>query len=460
MPGTTGATLAASGESDMNADMRRRTLLAGIGCLGGVAIAGCSATGAEHRPRRPSDRNASSSRDWFDLDLVEDDVMNSQLLHFLGATYSGQADIGEVLDTGTRIRPGDEWSWPDEWVRTAQRVQTMAERSERRHMRISAGKAYLRAANYYRAALIHHPDPGHRSVLRTGRSAVAAYEKALDLLQMPAMRVSIPYEGQALPGYFFRAESRRGDAPLLIFQQGRDAWPEESKHIIDDALVRGYHCLIVHAPGQGMAIRELDLPFRPDWENVVRPIIDFALSISGIDARRIALLGWSMGGALTPRAAAFDHRIRLLVTNPGVLDWGQTTYEQMTGYLPEVMQLLPDAAAFDAAMSTAMKQSALIRWYMRDAMSKHGVGSPSAYMHAVAEFTNEPVAHRIRARTLVMDGTGEAFSVGQARLLFDALRCPKDFMLFDEEDTGLLHCQEAASAVSNHRLFDWIDEYI
>jgi hypothetical protein len=33
-------------------------------------------------------------------------------------------------------------------------------------------------------------------------------------------------------------------------------------------------------------------------------------------------------------------------------------------------------------------------------------------------------------------------------------------MLFDAEDTGLLNSQEAASAVGNHRMFDWVDEYI
>ena len=56
--------------------------------------------------------------------------------------------------------------------------------------------------------------------------------------------------------------------------------------------------------------------------------------------------------------------------------------------------------------------------------------------------------------------TAEAFTVGQAKLLFDALTCPKDYLLFTEEDTAQLHCQEAAQAVANHRMFDWVDEYI
>ncbi|WP_240359888.1 alpha/beta hydrolase family protein [Pyxidicoccus trucidator] len=405
--------------------------------------------------------SAPERRPWYELGLMADPIMDSQLLHFLAATYSAQADIGEVLDTASRIVPDDDWSWATEWVSTADRLRGMGDASRARGRRYSAGNAYLRAANYYRAALIHHPEPGHPSVLETGRKAVDAYNKAIALLELPAVAVRIPYEGTTLPGYFFRSPRARGRAPLLIFQQGRDACPEESKYVMDAALERGYHCLIVHAPGQGMAIREQGLTFRPDWEKVITPVINFATRISGVDSGRIALLGWSMGGALVPRAAAFERRIKLLIPNPGVLNWGQSSFDQFNMYFPDIMPLLDtDPQAFDAAMAQLMDAVFLYRWYMRDSMSKHGASSPSDLLFKLREFNNESVVQRIRCRTLVVDGTAEAFSVGQARLLFDALTCPKDYLLFTEEDTGLLHCQEAAQAVANHRMFDWFDEYI
>ncbi|WP_246357254.1 alpha/beta hydrolase family protein [Pyxidicoccus fallax] len=441
--------------------MDRRSLFkAGLGITGGLALLGAAPAGAAPRPS-PSPRSQAEERPWYELGLLSDPIMESQLLHFLAATYSAQADIGEVLDTAHRINPAEDWSWPTEWVSTADRIRQMGDASLARGRRLSAGNAYLRAANYYRAALIHHPEPDHPSVLETGRKAVVAYDKAIALLEIPAVAMRIPYEGTTLPGYFFRAPRARGRAPLLVFQQGRDAWPEESKYVIDAALARGYHCLIVHAPGQGMAIREQGLVFRPDWEKVITPVIDFATRIAGVDDRRIALLGWSMGGALVPRAAAFERRIKILIPNPGVLDWGQSMFDQFNTYFPEVMPLLDeDPQAFDAALYQLMDAVFLYRWYMRDSMSKHGASSPSDLMFKLREFTNVPTVHRIRCRTLVMDGTAEAFSVGQAKLLFDALTCPKDYMLFTAEDTGLLHCQEAAQAVANHRMFDWLDEYI
>ena len=59
------------------------------------------------------------------------------------------------------------------------------------------------------------------------------------------------------------------------------------------------------------------LPIRPDWENVVTPVIDYALTRPEIDPDRIALVGWSFGGFLAPRAAAFEHRIAALIADPG-----------------------------------------------------------------------------------------------------------------------------------------------
>ncbi|AGC47294.1 hypothetical protein MYSTI_06021 [Myxococcus stipitatus DSM 14675] len=446
----------------MSVTLNRRSLLhAGLGITGGLALLRTPAAQAALAQVTSTPGQASPpQRPWYELGLLADPVMENQLLHFLAATYSAQADIGEVLDTASRISIDDDWSWPTEWVRTADRVRAMGDASFTRNHTRSAGKAYLRAANYYRAALIHHPDPHHASVLETGRKSVVTYEKALHLLRIPATPIRIPYENTTLPGYFFRSPCARSSAPLLIFQQGRDAFPEESKYVIDDALERGYHCLIVHAPGQGMAIREQNLPFRPDWEKVITPVINFAVRIAGVDARRLAVLGWSMGGALVPRAAAFEHRIKLLIPNPGVLNWGKSSFDQFNAYFPEMMRLLDtDPAAFDAAMYQLMTQVFLYRWYMRDSMNKHGATSPSDLMFKLREF-NEPIVHRIRARTLVMDGTAEAYSGGQAKQLYDALTCPKDYMLFTEEDTGLLHCQEAAQAVANHRMFDWFDENI
>ena len=51
---------------------------------------------------------------------------------------------------------------------------------------------------------------------------------------------------------------------------------------------------------------------------------------------------------------------------------------------------------------------------------------------------------------------GEEF--GQARELFDALKCPKDYLLFTAEEAAQLHVQTGSLAVQTHRVFNWLED--
>src|SRR6202012_168835 len=85
------------------------------------------------------------------------------------------------------------------------------------------------------------------------------------------------------------------------------------------ALERGYNALIFEGPGQGAMLFERQVPFRPDWENVITPVVDYLLSRPDVDPDRIALTGWSMGGEMVSRAAAFEPRLAAVVADPGIL---------------------------------------------------------------------------------------------------------------------------------------------
>jgi alpha-beta hydrolase superfamily lysophospholipase len=434
----------------------RRQMLRGAGVLGAGALLGSGL--ALVGPRSESGASASD-RPWYELGIIGEPVMDNQLLWYLSHAGQGMSDIGECLDTARRIDAADEYSWPKEWLRTADRVEKMAKNSLSRGHRRSAGGAYMRAANYYRAALIHHPEPRAADVVHAGKQSVTCFDRALELLSVPAQPVRIPYEGTALPGYFFPSPVAQGDAPVLILHQGRDAWPEETMWAAHGANERGYHCLLFHGPGQGMAIREQGLVFRPDWEKVITPVVDFALELPGVEPEGIILMGLSMGGALAPRAAAFEKRIRICIANPGVLNWGAAIYEHFEGYgLMGLLEISP--RAFNAAAGALMKTWPTARWWFADAAWKHGATSPADLMIRLRAFNNESIVDRIGCRMLVMDGTAEEFTPGQAKKLYDALNCPKDYMLFTEEDTGLVHCQTGALSVASQRMFDWLDENI
>ncbi|MGO9310919.1 MAG: alpha/beta hydrolase family protein [Spirochaetia bacterium] len=399
----------------------------------------------------------AAPRPWYDLRMMPDPILDQVLLFYLSEARHGMTDIGEVLDTAGRVRADDELSWTREWFKTAERVRAMAEAGEKAGHPRGAGAAYLRASAYYRAALHRHPDPSAPEIRQMAEKEVASYLKAIALLSYPAEPVRIPYEGATLPGYFFRATRATGKAPLLIVHQGRDAWAEDDTYLAQEAVARGWHCLLVDGPGMGQTLRLQGLPFRPDWEKVITPVVDFAIRQPGVDARRIALMGLSMGGALAPRAAAFEKRLKLLIANPGVYEWSRVVTGFIAERFPQAVDLPEkDPGSFNALMNKVIEENPFMRWGMRDTMWKHGCATPAQLMVELKKYTNRGFAERITAKTLVIDGEAEEF--GQAKELYDALRCPKDYMLFTARETAQLHVQTGATAVANQRIFDWLED--
>jgi hypothetical protein len=76
-------------------------------------------------------------------------------------------------------------------------------------------------------------------------------------------------------------------------------------------------------------------------------------------------------------------------------------------------------------------------------------------MAEIKKFTLKGIAEKITAKTLVIEG-GEEF--GQARELFDALKCPKDYLLFTAEEAAQLHVQTGSLAVQTHRVFNYLED--
>ena len=428
----------------------------GVPSLGGLAEAKSAGKLAS------STTHAAAGHPWYELGVIGDQVMDEQLLFYLSGTWSGTSDIGECLDTASRISADDLTSWPREWRKTSDRVLGMAEASEQAGHPISAGQAYLRSSNYDRAALMHHADPKDPEMLPLAQRSMESFGKAAELLSFPTEFIRVPYEDTTLPAWFWRSPVAGPKAPLMIVHQGRDAWAEDNKFIADACILRGLHCLMVHCPGQGIVLREQGLPFRYDWEHVITPFVDFAVAQPDIDPERIVLMGLSMGGGLAPRAAAFEKRIKICIANAGVLNWGQVVADYFAAISPEmaaaVANVETDPDTFNTLVSEMSKMVPQLQWAITDEMWKHGSKSPAELIIELKKFNNEPIIDQITCQTLVTDAAAEAWSTGQARPLYDALSCPKDYMLFTAEDTGQVHTQTGAHAVATQRIFDWLEE--
>jgi pimeloyl-ACP methyl ester carboxylesterase len=441
-----------------------RRLLAWIAALAVLATASCAprprgegVEGAERAGRRG--RPESAEKQWYELGMMADPILDQVLLFYLGEAWTGMTDINECLETASRVDNGDPESWAREWRKTAERLHGEADRRLAAGHRQSAGEYYLRAASYYRATMHRHMHPGSSEITELTEREIACFVRSQELLGAPMEVVAVPYEGLELTGYFYRSPVSGGPAPTLIVHEGRDAWAEDCLYVAREALRRGYHCLLIDGPGNGQALRRHDLPFRPDWEAFVTPVVDFLVARPEVDPGGIILMGMSMGGYLAPRAAAHEPRLRICIANPGVLDWGKVFFRQLEEYAPQLITLYQRSpGALNGVLKVAGRLSPFLTWGLADTMWKHGARTPSEMLDMMETFTNEDGVGRIRATTLVIDAEAEEF--GQAKELYDRLTCEKDYMIFTEAEAAPLHVQTGSLAVSSQRIFDWIDEEV
>jgi hypothetical protein len=146
---------------------------------------------------------------------------------------------------------------------------------------ISGRDGMLRASNYYRAAeFFLHGDPDDPRIKNSYERSVACFREAGARLTPPAQPVLIPFDGGVLHGYFYDAGP--GMRPSVIMHNGFDGSAEETHFFGAAAAVeRGYHVLTFDGPGQPAARHGAGLVFRPDWEHVVAPVLDWVLARPG-----------------------------------------------------------------------------------------------------------------------------------------------------------------------------------
>ena len=394
---------------------------------------------------------------WFDIELTGDYYMDTRLMFMLSTVWNRTADFGEVVDTAARLRPSSELSWYNEWRVTAERVSAMGDASLERGHLVSAGEAYLRAGNYYLASEVFlHTDPSDPRILETYKKGQDYFMKGNKLLGTPVEVVRIPYEGKYLRGYFYRSPLVKGRGPVVILHQGFDAPVEATTQVPDAALKRGFHCLLLEGPGQGLSIRELGIPFRPDWEKPISKAVDYLLTRPDVDPARLALVGTSMGGGFAARALAYERRLKAGVLNPGYHNLYRLVNDVLDTRIINLYE--EDPKEFNNKMSDLTRYSIVLRWGINHGMWVFGAGTPADFISTMKKYDFTADIPKITARVLVMDGEDEEYGKGQAREVYDLLTCPKTYLFFPTEEFASLHCQSGANSVGTARMFDWLEE--
>jgi len=213
-----------------------------------------------------------------------------------------------AVETLRRVRALDDWDVA--WTWAAQRFLGESRIFAR------SGNADAAALQQRHAALAYHLAAAlvfdNTRTIRTLRaSASTLFARAMHQLRPAVQRREIRWRASTLPAYLALPANAPGPAPLVVLLNGTSTSKEETLLWGDPFLERGLAVLALDWPGSGESA--LSVAPTAECEDFSDGIFELAESEPGLDARRIALLGFSLGGAIAARAAAGDRRIAAIV---------------------------------------------------------------------------------------------------------------------------------------------------
>jgi alpha-beta hydrolase superfamily lysophospholipase len=351
----------------------------------------------------------------------------------------GAAALGEIDQIGQKLKghEGDNEKWWHEWTAMAQRIETFAQREEQAGHQLTAGSYYLRAAIYYFCGE-RFIAPSERK-WDTYRNCLRCFSKGVARRYPNIERLEIPYEGTTLPAWFLKADVK-GPAPTLVLFDGLDNAKEMSVLFGGIEIARrGIHTLAIDGPGQGEALRLQGLPSRFDYEVPARAAYEYMARRHDVDAARIAVAGFSMGGYYAPRAAAMEPRFAACLAWGGHWDYHESWVRRR-----KIME---------AGSTKLSAPSFQLPWVL-------GRPDMDACMKKLEDYRLAPVAERIKCPFYCIHGENDNIvPLEFAKKLFDAVGSKdKTLKVLSADDGGSEHCQEDNRQVGVNLVADWLAE--
>jgi pimeloyl-ACP methyl ester carboxylesterase len=364
--------------------------------------------------------------------LHPDVSLNYQMNRF----STGEADmIDEMRAVAPRIH--DYTDYTREFLALSEQALSRGE--------ILKGAYYLRSAEFYMFGTDSRKQPARRQFLHLMREhfGVKASEQ-----------YSIPYQGSALSAYRFTPLRPRG---TLLFFGGFDSYIEElfaAQRFLRDA---GFDVISFEGPGQGASLEEAHLPLTHEWEKPVKAVLDY------FHLDDVTLMGYSLGGCLAIRAAAYEPRVKRVITDDILTDFFEVTMGQLSAAVRTELSLLLKAGAsgvVNTLLERAMKQSLVARWGIQQGMHVTGARTPYEFFKQTQFYRTDDVSPLIEQDVLLMAGTEDHYV--PLHQFYDQIRSLSQVRsltarLFSRQEQAQNHVQVGNIGLSLRVITDWIE---
>ena len=338
--------------------------------------------------------------------------------------------------------PGASTAWRNVWRSAAAHVRDLGERDAAAGNDRTAGKKLLRASMYYLMAE-RMMRPGEPERLEIYRQGLAAFKRGITLLRERVDFVEVPYGATTLPALFVHPRAPALDGalgPCMVYLDGFDVNKELLYYgnAVAELIERGISVLILDHPGVGESLRFRNLPAIPEMERAGTAAYNYLAAGSYVDAKRVGIMGISLGGYYAARAAAFEKRFACCVA------WGAST--RFSERIERALQQDSEAGSVSDMLEHG-------RWVF-------GVADNDELLEIAKRITLRDVADKISCPFLIVHGENDRqVPVAHAREVYEgAVNSPdRELKVFTKEEGGGEHVNFDNPGLAVDYLADWLE---
>ena len=330
-------------------------------------------------------------------------------------------------------------SWGTVWLETARKAE-----SEKR---------WADAASSYHGAEFYLPAGEARNRLyddftrnwTQAMRGVAGYE-----------RFAVPYPGGHLPG--FRLQAKGKERAAFVFNGGYNSFVEEFYAFLLPLTDLGFTVIAFDGPGQGGALRQ-GIYFEHAWEKPAKTLLDY------FELKDVVWLGASCGGYLSLRAAAFEPRIKQVISMPTTYSGLDMTLKQMRpGKAQQLISLFRagDRKGTEALVADERLPNSVFDWCVTQGMHITGTKTPFDFLTAIAQHSLEGTLHNLKQDVLLTEGEQDhLFNVEWLYRTMRELVCARSVTarIFTAREGAEQHCQLGNSAVAREEIVCWLARF-
>ncbi|KTD63214.1 alpha/beta hydrolase family protein [Legionella shakespearei] len=384
-----------------------------------------------------------------------DAEMDFQLIRQLGSSAYGGASIGECFNIANKMSDSSPQEWIKEFEKLAEwQKKDGLERLVKGHV-VSGREQLFKASNSFRAAEYYSPcsSEHHRKL---GSNAADCFAIAISNMDLHFESHSIPYKDVNLPAYFISPENDGVKRDTIMIVSGFDGTLEEEFLMRGLAAIeRGYNVIHFAGPGQMDVFRKYPhTHFEPDFENVVKKVINHFEFRHEINMHTLALMGVSFGGYFATRAASHEPRIKKLIANSPILD----LHAYMCSFVnmdPAKMSDSDDFGIKDLAHIPDDVISPQLKAQTEQLITRFGQPTFKTTFEYLKNFTVGKSLENFKGSCLALVGSGEGGEPGKQFQEFCKQTDADHYKFTDFEGAGS-HCQVGNVSFANAVIYDWL----